>query len=39
MSDARLLDFLPAKLEGLRNAVETACVALRIDTVAPSIDR
>ena len=34
ISGARVLDFLPAKLESLRLAVETACVALRIENTA-----
>lgn len=35
LSGARILDFLPAKLETLRKAVETACVALRVESTAP----
>jgi hypothetical protein len=35
ISGARVLDFLPAKLESLRKAVETACVALRVESMAP----
>ena len=32
LSSARVLDFLPSKLETLRKAVETACVALRVES-------
>ena len=34
LSRSRVLDFLPAKLETLRKAVETACVALRVESTA-----